>query len=223
VIIRKNIQLEIKNMSYASVRLFLTEINWQLLSSIQEFEEKRGFKLCCNKGHEAKLTKDSFARKKLMYEKTRDFPCKFCTLVQIELDKIKRLVLKTTGHCVLNFDKDEKLKYQCGNCHQISVESIQNLRKSKGVCDKCQTQEYVLPIDYIQLIVQEKGMELEHYENNKNITITCACGNTGYLTTLLNIKTREKCSDICNIVKQNKRLEKEYQRWFQRINYLTND
>ena len=48
-------------------------------------------------------------------------------------------------------------------------------------------------LEEVKKIIQENGMKLVKYENNKNVYVICSCGNEEHKATLMNIKRGKKC------------------------------
>jgi len=48
-------------------------------------------------------------------------------------------------------------------------------------------------LEEVKKIIEENGLKLIRYENNKNVYVVCSCGNKEYKATLFDIKKGKKC------------------------------
>lgn len=189
--------------NFNDFKIFLISINYTMVSEINDYisgktDDKIYYK--CDNNHTRNFSTGGFINQKSRYntKKIKYFcnDCKNDEYAEEEFKKYKKEIQELNKHEIIKYKNTKDLEYNCGNCGDVSHSSIKNLRKSIGYCQKCEYQTQINSFGDVEKMLEEYGVKLLRYENNKNVYIKCICG-TEYKTTLIDIKRGKQCRENC--------------------------
>lgn len=179
------------SQKYNNYKKFLEENNYILITSLEEFLDKQNngnIEYKCIEGHNTIIKHTSFGNKKSNIEPK--FLCTDCKLNndrEVEYDKVKKELFKTSGHKLKEYTDKKNISYNCGNCDNlVEHTTFSNAIKNKK-CKSCFNKENKNTYEHITKILEQHEITLrwsnekefnKNYRDNKQLLpLVCKCGS----------------------------------------------
>ena len=197
------------SQKYNNYKKFLEENNYILITSLEEFLDKQNngnIEYKCIEGHNTIIKHTSFGNKKSNIEPK--FLCTDCKLNndrEVEYDKVKKELFKTSGHKLKEYTDKKNISYNCGNCDNlVEHTTFSNAIKNKK-CKSCFNKENKNTYEHVMKILEQHEITLrwsnekefnKNYTDNKQLLpLICRCGSE-FEMKLSDIK-RGRCCGNC--------------------------
>jgi hypothetical protein len=183
---------------YNNFKEYLSENNYILECSLENFLQDKMVIFRCNQNHLNEIKNTSFINKKSKYQTQPEKLCESCTFENETFQEYKTKVLEKCGHSLVSLEKGRKIKYICGNCKTENKSFINNLLKNNmGTCTKCQRDKFKNDKNRIKELVEKENTTLIEYSNCKDLTLKCPKDHI-YNTTLHLFNIGRRCPE-CRI------------------------
>ena len=179
---------------------FLTENNFNLTSSSDDFINDNNMIFLCKSGHYTTITATSFANKKVKCKENCDLLCSTCAKEvenSITFERYKGIIAKN-GHTLLTHEPStKKCTYECGNCGEIRDSSMPGLLRKDATeyCGACLQLKNRRSITDINAVFREIGYLCTNYVNNKNLVIQCDKGHITSSLSFNDFNRGRRCPD----------------------------
>lgn len=200
-------------LQYSNFKKFLTENNYRVLCSLEEFCDSKLIIFECSKKHKSEIKNTSFVNKKTKFKENPGKLCSNCLYYDEEGERFQTLSKKIydqTGHKLLSIEKERKVKYQCGNCDQENSSFLGNLEKNLGTCPYCQNNKFKNEVEDVKKEIEKycTDHKIVYYKNCKDLLLICP-KNHEYTTTLHLFKSGRRCP-ACAPEKRKKTVIEKY-------------